>query len=98
MKRMSLIPLFVFILFSFWLLLMPVSSDAQCAMCRATVENNVSNGDIGIAAKLNTGILYLFAMPYLAILVIAILWYKSSNENLKKIQLAELRKKRIQQI
>ena len=49
---------------------------AQCAMCRATVENNASNGDVAIAEGLNTGILYLFSMPYLLILVIAILWYK----------------------
>ena len=40
---------------------------AQCAMCRSTLENNVSNGDVGIAAKLNFGILYLFLTPYLLV-------------------------------
>ena len=38
---------------------------AQCAMCRASVENNVSNGDTSIGAGLNNGILYLVVMPYL---------------------------------
>ena len=56
-------------------------SSAQCAMCRATLENNVSNGNIGIAAGINFGILYLFVTPYLAVAVIAILWYRTSKRN-----------------
>jgi hypothetical protein len=56
-------------------------AEAQCAMCRATLENNVSNGDIGIAAGINVGILYLFAMPYLLIAFIAFMWYRKSKEN-----------------
>ena len=63
-----------------------VSSYAQCAMCRATLENNVSNGDIGIGASLNFGILYLFVMPYLAIGVVAYLWYRNSKANASKQQ------------
>jgi len=57
---------------------------AQCAMCRATVENNVSNGEIGIGAGLNFGILYLFVTPYLAIMVVGYLWYKNSKANAQK--------------
>ena len=57
------------------------SVDAQCAMCRATLENNVSNGDIGIAAGINTGILYLFVAPYLAVGVIAWFWYRNSKRH-----------------
>ncbi|WP_375580835.1 hypothetical protein ABWH96_07400 [Marivirga tractuosa] len=59
---------------------------AQCAMCRATVENNVNNGEIGIASSLNFGILYLFAAPYLVAMVIGILWYKNSKKQNKKNQ------------
>ena len=54
---------------------------AQCAMCRATLENNVSNGNIGIAAGINQGILYLFFAPYLAVAVIAYLWYRTSKSH-----------------
>jgi hypothetical protein len=54
---------------------------AQCSMCRATLENNVSNGDIGIAAGINFGILYLFAAPYTVIALIAFFWYKTSKRN-----------------
>lgn len=57
---------------------------AQCAMCRATVENNLSNGDIGIGAGLNFGILYLFVMPYLAISIVGYLWYRHSKANAQK--------------
>lgn len=58
---------------------------AQCAMCRSTLENNVSNGDPGIAAGINTGILYLLAMPYLAAIIIGYLWFKSSKNARKNI-------------
>ena len=67
------------------MLLSSVATYAQCAMCRATVENNFSNGKPGIAAGLNVGILYLLVMPYLAIMTLGYLWYRSSKANGKKI-------------
>lgn len=60
---------------------LPVIGVAQCAMCRTQLENNVSNGDAGIAAGINTGILYLLVMPYLCIMVIGYFWYKNSRRN-----------------
>lgn len=57
---------------------------AQCAMCRATLENNVSNGNPGIAAGINFGILYLFIAPYLAVAAVGFFWYKTSRSNAKK--------------
>lgn len=57
---------------------------AQCAMCRATLENNVSNGNPGIALGINFGIMYLFFAPYLAIGVIAYLWFRTSRSNVRK--------------
>ena len=58
---------------------------AQCAMCRATLENNVSNGQIGVAAGINFGILYLFIMPYLIVVVLGLLWYKKSRDNQRSV-------------
>ena len=58
---------------------------AQCAMCRSTLENNFSNGNPGIAAGINTGILYLLSMPYLAVIVLGYFWYKSSKNARKKL-------------
>jgi hypothetical protein len=50
-------------------------------MCRATLENNISNGNIGIAAGINFGILYLFVAPYLAIAALGYFWYRTSKRN-----------------
>ena len=76
-------------IFLFTLFLWIVStgnSVAQCAMCRSTLENNYSNGNPGIAAGINTGILYLLAMPYLAILILGYFWYKSSKNAKKELR------------
>ncbi len=59
---------------------------AQCAMCRTTVENNVSQGDVSLAAGLNVGILYLFAAPYLIVAVLAYLWYRQSKKNAARVK------------
>lgn len=64
-----------------------VSSWAQCAMCRASVENNVANGETSIGAGLNTGIIYLFTMPYLLAAVIWFLWYRASKKRKEKLAL-----------
>lgn len=65
---------------------------AQCAMCRTTIENNVSAGDTALGSGLNLGILYLFVMPYLIIATIAYFWYKKSRENAKKVNIASYSK------
>ena len=67
-----------------FLTLTAVSASAQCAMCKATLENNISNGHIGIAAGINFGILYLFVSPYLFISLLAYLWYRTSKKNAEK--------------
>jgi len=68
---------------------------AQCAMCKASVETNVNADGIGFAAKLNTGILYLFVTPYLLFMVIAIMWYRNSKERQRQILRAQKRRQRI---
>lgn len=62
-----------------------INAFAQCAMCRSTLENNFSNGDPGIAAGINTGILYLLALPYLTMMIIGYLWYKTTQNAAKKL-------------
>jgi hypothetical protein len=65
-------------------------TEAQCAMCRQTVENNLSAGTSRIGAGLNTGILYLMSIPYIAISVVLFLWYRTSQANrAKRLALAE---------
>jgi hypothetical protein len=63
-------------------LLTAINSLAQCAMCRATLETNVSNGsETVLSANLNFGILYLFAAPYVIIAAVGIFWYRRSQKN-----------------
>ena len=43
-------------------------------MCKAVVESNQKDGG-GIGAGLNTGILYLMAVPYIFLMLGAAFWY-----------------------
>jgi len=58
-----------------------IDAEAQCAMCRATVETNFANGDGGASTRLNSGILYLLSMPYLLVGTVAFLWYRNYKKN-----------------
>jgi hypothetical protein len=55
------------------LLLTPLLSGAQCAMCRAVLE---SNGDSGVAEGINNGIVYLMAIPYVLVGAMIFLVYR----------------------
>ncbi len=57
--------------------------NAQCAMCKATIKENVEKGE-GVGQGINKGILYLMAIPYVAFGVVAYLWYKNSKQNVDK--------------
>ena len=73
MKRLFIIIATILTLFA------PSGLYAQCAMCRATLENNLTNGDLTIGTTLNTGIMYLFFAPYVALGSIAFFWYLHSK-------------------
>ena len=47
---------------------------AQCAMCKAVVEANLKEGG-SAGAGLNEGILYLMAMPYIAIIIFGMFYF-----------------------
>lgn len=48
--------------------------NAQCAMCTVSAEQSVKNGNTQ-GKGLNSGILYLLAIPYVLISGIGVLWY-----------------------
>lgn len=85
----------VILLFILGIVFFAGEASAQCAMCRASLENNVSNGDIGYAARLNFGILYLFVLPYLLVFTIGFLWYKKSKQNKARKVEAEKRRRKL---
>lgn len=51
------------------------NASAQCAMCTINAEQGVKNGNTQ-AKGINSGVLYLMAIPYLMIGALGILWYK----------------------
>lgn len=61
-----------------------LSASAQCAMCRGTVESTVSNGRSVVASDLNFGIIYLLAIPYLMVGIVAFVWYRNSRKEYAK--------------
>jgi hypothetical protein len=50
---------------------------AQCAMCRAVIENS---GDTAAAEGLNSGITYLMAFPYIIVGGIIYMIYRSTSK------------------
>jgi hypothetical protein len=55
-------------------------------MCRGTVESSMGNGRNNVGVGLNTGIMFLFVMPYLLVGVIGYLWYRNSKKALQERQ------------
>ncbi|UCE93592.1 MAG: hypothetical protein JSV73_12455 [Flavobacteriaceae bacterium] len=55
------------------MLMVSFESIAQCAMCRAVVEQ----GGEEVAEGINSGIVYLMAFPYLLIVVAGFLFYRN---------------------
>lgn len=79
----------VFVIF-FVLSIVLFSTDiyAQCAMCTATVESNLKSGGTE-GSGLNGGIMYLLAVPYLAMAAIGFLWYKKYRKKNVAINIKE---------
>lgn len=53
--------------------LLPIASNAQCAMCRAALE---STGDNNKVEAVNDGIVFLMAIPYIIVAGIGFVVYK----------------------
>ncbi len=62
---------------------------AQCPMCKMGAESNLNAG--GTAAKgLNSGILYMFATPYLVVgSIFFIWWYYRKEEDQDEVEIAQ---------
>jgi hypothetical protein len=58
------------------LMVLGVAASAQCAMCRATAESATENSDKGIGEGLNSGIVYLMAVPYLLLTIGALVFFR----------------------
>jgi hypothetical protein len=60
-------------------LMIALNIEAQCAMCKAVVEN----GDVGMAEGVNSGITYLMVFPYILVglLLFFIYRYRKTAKN-----------------
>jgi hypothetical protein len=70
---------------------LPSPAVAQCPMCKMSAESNLKNG--GTAGKgLNTGILYMLALPYTLVGVIGFVWWKNNRrrEDIDKVDEVEV--------
>ncbi|MFC0603838.1 hypothetical protein [Winogradskyella pulchriflava] len=63
-----------FLLFTFYFTL---STNAQCAMCRAVLE---SGEDQSAAEGINDGIMFLMAIPYILVAAIGYFIYRKYNK------------------
>jgi hypothetical protein len=64
------------------LVLSGVDAQAQCAMCRSSVESNHADHNrlSRFGNGLNKGILYLMAIPYILGGTVGFLWYRSTRK------------------
>jgi hypothetical protein len=65
---------FVFVLAS---IVIPVKVEAQCAMCKRTVESTIEGEGKVVGKGLNNGILYLMTVPYLVLGGIGFMVYRN---------------------
>lgn len=56
---------------------MVLTSEAQCAMCRAVLE---SEGNVAQARGVNNGIIFLMAVPYLLVAITGFYIYRIFNK------------------
>jgi hypothetical protein len=68
----------VFVVF---FLIFGISSNAQCAMCRAALE---SEGNTAKAQGVNDGIVYLMVIPYILMAAVGYYVYRMKTKNKAK--------------
>jgi len=56
---------------------------AQCAMCRASVGSNLSEGRGVIGTGINDGILLMLAFTYLSVPSLIFVWYRVAKKEMR---------------
>ena len=81
--NVAYIKIAIAVLASFVLLCFSLDVEAQCAMCKASIESSVKEGVPSPGAGINKGILYIMGIPYLLIGAVGFFIYKH-NKKLKE--------------
>ncbi len=66
-----------------------VNAFAQCPMCKAAVESGHGEEPNPLAEGLNSGIIYLFVLPYLTFALIGFIWYRNFRKKKKQEKLEQ---------
>ncbi len=56
---------------------------AQCAMCRATVGSNLSEGRGVIGTGINDGILLMLVFTYLSVPTVMYVWFRTAKKEMR---------------
>ena len=56
---------------------------AQCAMCRATVGSNLSEGRGVIGTGINDGILLMLVFTYLSVPTLIYVWFRTAKKEMR---------------
>lgn len=56
---------------------------AQCAMCRASVGSNLSEGRGVIGTGINDGILLMLVFTYLSVPTVVYVWFKTARKEMR---------------
>ena len=56
---------------------------AQCAMCRASVGSNLSEGRGVIGTGINDGILLMLVFTYLSIPTLIFVWFRAAKKEMR---------------
>ncbi|MBK6931144.1 MAG: hypothetical protein IPH12_09805 [Saprospirales bacterium] len=83
MKNKTKIGIAIFLLLLVFILL-PGDAQAQCPMCRMSAESNLKAGGTD-GRGLNTGILYMLAMPYMLVAAIGFWWWRNRKPGDKRM-------------
>ena len=59
------------------------ASLAQCAMCRATVGSNLSEGRGVIGTGINDGILLMLVFTYLSVPTVMYVWFRTARKEMR---------------
>jgi hypothetical protein len=75
----------ILVIFCFLSLFTINESNAQCAMCKATAESNMKDGRSTVGRGLNSGILFLMAIPYMMAATGLGIWYYNKKKRQKLV-------------
>lgn len=70
----------IFLVSFFFAVILTVPAVAQCPMCKANVQSTMREDTTKkTGLGLNDGIILLLSMPYVAAVVVGVLWYRNSR-------------------